>query len=76
MNEFTSDSTKPMIAAPMATPIAVPTFSLSTGSVHHAAVAATITVPSVIAVRVTTSSMVITSGRAGACGAPWMSVCA
>lgn len=70
LNDWTIASTNATMAAP--TPMAYDLFRLagSTGRRTQARVAVRMTVPSVMAVRLTTSSMVITLARVGACGMP------
>src|SRR5215218_5286714 len=64
------DRTAPITPAPTAMPYDFPRFASSTGRRSHDRTAVTTTVPRVIAVRETTSSMVMAPDLAGAWGPP------
>ncbi len=70
LNDWMIAKTNATSMAPMPMPYDIPRFSGSTGSSTHERVAVTKSTPSVMAVRLTTSSMVIALVRAGACGIP------
>ena len=76
LKDWTSASTMATSAAPTAMPYDLLMLASSTGSSSHDRTAVTTTVPSVVAVRATTSSIVIRPVAAGACGgAPYCRSC-
>lgn len=75
LNDWIIAKTNATRAAPIAMPYDLPRLASSTGSRAQESAAVSTTVPSVMAVRVTTSSIVIAPERAGACGAPYWVSC-